>query len=190
MSDVLDRILRQRQGKAGMLPSPSGDPTSSQAGDRVVQIGGERGLPLAGGNAAPGSGDAHVREHDALLRAANAESDAEGTDNFGTFGWLRGTKERAVMLELRKKTGAILAVGYSWLEFVEYEPSDGITLWIPGRKVRLQGRNLNAAVDPDRPNVRLFEGLTRHRVPWVAVGGASREGHDDDKSVTIDRIDW
>lgn len=159
MSDVLDRILRQRQGKAGMMVSPSGDSAASQSGDRVVQPGGDR--------AAQSASDAHGREHDALLRAVSAESDAEGTDDFGAFGWLRGTKERAVMLELRKKTGAILAVGYSWIEFMEFDPSDGITLWIPGRKVRLHGRNLNAPADPERPNVRLFEGLTRHRVPWV-----------------------
>lgn len=167
MSDVLDRILRQRQGKAGMMVPPSGGHAAALGGDRVVQVGSDLANPLSGGHASPAGDVSNEREHDALLRAAGAESDAEGTDDFGAFGWLRGTKERAVMLELRKKTGAILAVGYSWIEFIEFDPSDGITLWIPGRKVRIQGRNLNMPADPERPNVRLFEGLTRHRVPWV-----------------------
>jgi hypothetical protein len=30
--------------------------------------------------------------------------------------------------------------------------------------VKISGRNLNAEV---RPNVRLFAGILRHRVPWI-----------------------
>jgi hypothetical protein len=31
-------------------------------------------------------------------------------------------------------------------------------------KVRITGRNLNANA---RPNVRLFDGIVRHRAPWI-----------------------
>ncbi|HEY4311657.1 MAG TPA: hypothetical protein VGN12_19580 [Pirellulales bacterium] len=88
----------------------------------------------------------------------------EYADDLGSFGWLRGVRERAMMLELRKKDGNILAVSYSWLERIEFDPSVGITLIVGGRQVRIMGRNLNGEV---RPNVRLFEGIVRHRVPWV-----------------------
>jgi hypothetical protein len=174
MSDVLDRILRQRQGKAGIMILPSDDPAAPIVGEGHPNA--PKSPQVASSVLSPNGG----AEFD----------DSEVADNFGAFGWLRGAKERAVMLELRKKTGAILAVGYSWIEFIEYEPSDGITLWIPGRKVRLQGRNLNAPASADRPHVRLFEGLTRHRVPWVAVqeGLVGELAHD--KKVTIERIDW
>ena len=85
-------------------------------------------------------------------------------DDLGAFGWLRGMHERAVMLELRKANGNILAVGYGWLERADFNPSEGITLHVVGRQIRIRGRNLNAEV---RPLVRLFQGITRHRVPWV-----------------------
>lgn len=165
MSDVLDRILRQRQDAAGL-----------RAADSVVDAGRT-------------PGEAVPRDASSILRPGiGPESDSDGSDDFGAFGWLRGVKERAVMLELRKKTGAILAVGYAWIEFVEYDPSDGITLWIPGRKVRIQGRNLNAPADPDRPHVRLFEGLTRHRVPWVREGERTSVIQRSDTNVVVDQI--
>ena len=86
------------------------------------------------------------------------------TDDLGSFGWLRGMRERATMLELRHKDGNITAIGYAWIEKIEFDPSHGITLHALGQVIKIQGRNLNAEV---RPSVRLFQGLTKHRVPWV-----------------------
>lgn len=40
----------------------------------------------------------------------------------------------------------------------------GIALHLAGQKIRIKGRNLNAEA---RQNVRLFEGITRHRIPWI-----------------------
>ncbi len=113
--------------------------------------------------------------------------DAETTDNLGSFGWLRGIRDRAVMLELRRKDGNVLAVGYGWLEKVEFNPSDGITLSIVGQKIRIKGRNLNAEV---RQSVRLFEGITRHRVPWLQEADEPDSLEADDKATVIDRIEW
>lgn len=86
------------------------------------------------------------------------------TEDLGSFGWLRGMRERATMLELRKKDGNITAIAYAWIEKIEFDPSEGITIHALGQQVKIQGRNLNAEV---RPGVSLFQGLTRHRVPWV-----------------------
>jgi hypothetical protein len=108
-------------------------------------------------------------------------------DDLGTFGWLRGMHERAVMLELRKTNGNILAVGYGWLERAEYNPSEGITLHVVGRQIRIRGRNLNAEV---RPLVRLFQGITRHRVPWVqeiSELAAMRAGKGE---TVVEAIEW
>lgn len=77
---------------------------------------------------------------------------------------LRGMRERATMLELRKKDGNITAIGYAWIEKIEFDPSEGITIHALGQQVKIKGRNLNAEV---RPGVSLFQGLTRHRVPWI-----------------------
>lgn len=90
--------------------------------------------------------------------------ESAGLDDLGAFGWLRGVRDRAVMLELRHKDGKIEALGYAWLEHAEFNPSDGITLHFAGRTVRIIGRNLNKEA---RANVRLFAGIVRHRVPWI-----------------------
>ena len=104
------------------------------------------------------------------------------TDDLGSFGWLRGMRERAVMLELRHKTGNVTAIAYAMIEKLEFNPSEGITLHALGQKFRIQGRNLNGEV---RPNVRLFEGLTRHRVPWIQEAFSGNNGN----CTAIDRIE-
>jgi hypothetical protein len=91
--------------------------------------------------------------------------DARGAiDDLGAFGWLRGIHERALMLELRRKDGNIVAFGYAWLEHADFDPSEGITLHFGVKKIKITGRHLNTEI---RSNVRLFAGLVRHRVPWI-----------------------
>jgi hypothetical protein len=93
-----------------------------------------------------------------------ASADGEAADDLGAFGWLRGVQDRALMLEIRHKDGRVTAKGYSWLQSAEFDPSEGITLNFSGEMIRILGRNLNA--EP-RPNVQLFAGILRHRVPWI-----------------------
>lgn len=123
-----------------------------------------------------------------ITRDDNAPgADAEGTDDLGGFGWLRGIQARAVMLELRKKDGNILAIGYGYLDHVEFDPSEGIRLSVAGRKIRIKGRNLNEAV---RPTIRLFEGITRHRVPWVRESDRAETMEAGKDATVIDSIAW
>jgi hypothetical protein len=105
--------------------------------------------------------DKYTRPRPDDVASAN---DNEGADDFGAFGWLRGVRDRAIMLELRHRDGKISSFGYAWLERAEFDPSEGITLHFAGRSVKIAGRNLNAEL---RPNLRLFAGILRHRVPWV-----------------------
>ena len=38
------------------------------------------------------------------------ESDSDGTEDVGgAFGWVRGTRDRAISLELRKKDGSVVS---------------------------------------------------------------------------------
>lgn len=108
-------------------------------------------------------------------------------DDLGSFGCLRGVRERAVMLELRKKTGHILAVGYGYLERAEFDPSEGITLLVLGRTIRLKGRNLNTDASP---GVTLFGGICRHRVPWVQEASRGTLMRATDTMPVVDAIDW
>ena len=117
----------------------------------------------------------------------DAELDQEPHDDCGAFGWLRGVRDRALMLELRRKDGSIKALGYAWLQLAEFDPSTGITLLFPAATVRLIGRNLNAE---SRPHVRLFDGLIRHRVPFVQEADESTLMRSSQNDTLVERIEW
>jgi hypothetical protein len=111
--------------------------------------------------------------------SSDSADESQGVvDDLGAFGWLRGVQERAVMLEIRHKDGRISAFGYAWLDQADFDPSDGITLHFSGKSLTIAGRNLNAEI---RPNLRLFAGILRHRVPWIqeADGAALIEAAKD-----------
>ena len=113
--------------------------------------------------------------------------EVESLDDLGSFGWLRGVRDRAVMLELRKKDGNILAVGYAWLDKAEFDPSIGITLHTGGQTIKLRGRNLNTEA---RPNVRLFQGITRHRVPWIQEADEPTVMEAQGQGTLVEQIEW
>lgn len=115
-----------------------------------------------------------------------SEPDVPQADDLGAFGWLRGVGDRALMLELRLKNGRIVAQGYAWLERVEFDPADGITLTFTGKTVRIIGHRLNTEV---RPLVRLFDGLVRHRVPWIVETGRSAALGAASQGVVVERIE-
>jgi hypothetical protein len=60
-------------------------------------------------------------------------------------------------------------------------------LHVHGDKIRIKGRNLNAET---RPEVRLFQGIARHRVAWVQE--ADRPGTMNGRETTtiIEDIVW
>lgn len=92
------------------------------------------------------------------------DGEDEAPVDLGAFGYLRGIRDRAIMLELRCRNGNVVAFQYQWLERADFNPSDGIVLKFGVTTVKVTGRNLNANA---RPNVRLFDGIVRHRVPWI-----------------------
>jgi hypothetical protein len=116
---------------------------------------------------------------------SSASPEVEAADDFGAFGWLRGVQDRAIMLEIRHKDGRVTAKGYSWLQSADFDPSSGITLNFSGETVTIVGRNLNSE---SRPNVRLFAGILRHRVPWIqeADGPTAHEAAKD--AVVIEEV--
>lgn len=89
---------------------------------------------------------------------------AEPEASVSSFGYLRGVRDRAQMLELRKKDGSSVAFAYSYLDRASFDPSDGIRIKFPGTQVHLIGQRLN---DPVDRGLRLYELLLRHRVTWI-----------------------
>jgi hypothetical protein len=112
--------------------------------------------------------------------------DVDGTENCGAFGWLRGSKERAIFLEFRLKDGNVFAVGYTWLEKVSYNPSEGITLKFTNASIRIAGRNLAGQM---RPGLSLLNGILTHKVPWVAQADSAAAMLADKQAVVIERIE-
>jgi hypothetical protein len=96
--------------------------------------------------------------------------------------WLRGPRERAVSLELRKKNGAIVAVAYGFINRVEFNPSEGITLRCGQEKIFIKGRGLNAEI---RSQIRLFQGIIRHRVPWIQEADPATLLRADKNAVSV-----
>lgn len=85
------------------------------------------------------------------------------------FGFLRGTKDRALMIEFRLGTGDTVTLPYSWLGPVRFNPSVGLLLKFTGDVVTLvliRGSNLDAAVGGGAVNLT-NRGLHRHRILWV-----------------------
>lgn len=118
---------------------------------------------------------------------ADEISDADGTEDLGAFGWLRGPRDRCNMLELRKRGGNVLAIPYGFISTILFDASDGIAIRCGDMSILIKGRNLNGEA---RPQVRLFQGLTRHRVPWVAEIGKTDQLRLPADAVVIQSIEW
>jgi len=114
-------------------------------------------------------------------------SEPDGSEDMGAFGWLRGPRERAVMLELRKRDGAVVAIAYGFINRVEFNPIEGITLRCGQDAIRIKGRGLNSEI---RPQIRLLQGITRHRVPWVTEADHSSALQAGKNGVVIESIEW
>lgn len=122
------------------------------------------------------------RPLDAL--AGEPEEDAE---DLGAFGFLRGMQTRSLFVELRKRDGESMAVASSFIDRIHFDPSEGITLHCGSRTISISGKNLNKEI---RPNVTLFQGLTRARVPWIAETDQAVALQAPKDAVIVDAIKW
>lgn len=116
----------------------------------------------------------------------SAANDLGEVDDLGSFGFLRGVKDRAAMLELRLKDGNSVAFDNGWLRKVEFNPSEGITLHFGGTDtVRIIGRNLNR---PNAANAQLLRGIHSHRVPWIQEASEPDLLQSKDDATVIEQI--
>ncbi len=129
--------------------------------------------------------DRYARPESCAERVVGLDS-TEAGESHECFGWLRGnSRDRLAMLELRKKDGRILAVGYGWIERIEFDPAVGIALHVHGQTIVIKGSGLNTEV---RPSIRLFDGLVRHRVPWVHE--SERTAELTSPQLVVESITW
>lgn len=112
--------------------------------------------------------------------------DNEAVEDIGAFGWLRGMRARVTMLDLRMRNGNRIAIAYSWIERIDFDPSVGIVITAGRQRVQIAGQNLNIEV---KVGVRLYEGLASQRVLWVREGGSVQCFVDMSASVcSVDKI--
>ena len=137
------------------------------------------------------SDNSMIQKYTSRVREFDADSvvgsDAEGAEDLGSFGFLRGTRDRAMMLELRKKTGNIRGVAYGWIQTIDFDPSSGITLYVGDATITIKGRNLNTVA---RQQISLLGGILRHRVPWIVESDQSAVLQADNKSLVVEAIEW
>lgn len=117
------------------------------------------------------------------------DDESDTPQDLGCFGYLRGLRDRALMLELHKKDGSVTAIAYAYIEIITYSPDpphDGITLHAAGMKIRISGTNLNTK--PDAAGISLLSALTRHRVPWVKEASQSNDMNRSDDQPCVDAI--
>jgi hypothetical protein len=82
-------------------------------------------------------------------------------------------------------TGDILAIGYSWINRMQFNSAE-ITLYCGDDKIIIRGRNLNSET---RPQLRLFEGLTKHKVSFLQEADRSALLQSE-KEVVVEAIEW
>lgn len=133
-------------------------------------------LPGLAGSGPRPAGDAKDEGDEAACRA---------------FGFLRGQRDRALMVEFRLATGDTVALPYSLLGPVRYNPSAGLLLRFTGDLVTLvliRGSNLAAAVGGGSVNLT-DRGLHRHRVVWVREMDAGEVSAAGRTEPTVDAIE-
>ena len=103
------------------------------------------------------------------------DADAEQVAPGNAYGFVRGGRERASMVEFRPGKGAWESLGYAWLERVQFQPAGQLRLvFVTGHRVLLTGRNLG----------RLRDLLTNHRLTWVQETDALQaQALDEDAAV-------
>lgn len=81
--------------------------------------------------------------------------------------FIRG--ENPVRLEIREANGNSRSFPYSSLEYIDFNPSEGLTLAFSTCEVELKGQNLG----------RLYEALNSHAVKCVLVAPGKSAEEDD-----------
>lgn len=120
-------------------------------------------------------------------REDSLENGSDPIDDLGCFSWLRGIRDRAPMIEFRRKDGRSVAYDYTLLRKVVFDPSEGITLKFDSETVYIEGRNLD---DESTPGIQLLRGILYHRVPWVREMSEAELMGAPENAAVIERFDF
>ena len=128
---------------------------------------------------------------DRRSRPALKEAEESDAESCAAFGYLRGLREQALMLEVRFRNGNREWYPYGLLGPVRYNPSVGLLLRFTGDVVTLvliRGSNLDSLVHQGAINLT-DRGIQRHRVLWVREMDEAELRGAPRGEPTIDRIE-
>lgn len=121
------------------------------------------------------------------LPSPPGDGDSASVTDTPCFGWIRRGTSWNGMLQLRKRTGNILAIAYHAIESMEFNPSEGIIIHARGRRILISGRLLNGGGNQPAP---LFDLLSRQRVAWVQESKGSDTSITDCGAADAIELDW
>jgi hypothetical protein len=120
------------------------------------------------------------------------EAEADGSEaSCGAFGYLRGLREQAAVVEFRFRNGNTRGFTYNLLGTWQFNPSEGLLLKFSGDLVYLvliRGSNLNRPLNEGAIDL-IHAGLQRHRVLWVREMSEEEIRQVGDKGPSIDSIE-
>lgn len=102
--------------------------------------------------------------------ASDAGEASAMSEDYPSYGILRGASAYALMLDLRLRTGDHTALPYAYLDAINFDASGTLNLSFGARTVTVEGRNL-------RP---IFEQLLTHSIRFLQEQrGAADDGAAD-----------
>ena len=105
-----------------------------------------------------------------IVSSFTSPAGGKGATGEGISYGLRAEQQgHVLMLDVRLRSGVRLALPYSYLSHVNFDPSAAIEAVFSSHAVTIQGRNL-------RP---VYEGLLVHRVEWLQEGAPRHDPHPE-----------
>ena len=121
---------------------------------------------------------------------ADKDSKDSGEECCPAFGFLRGLRDWAPMIEFRFRDGNSIWFPYGWLGPWKYNPSEGLLLKFSGDQiyvVLLRGSNLDKPLNEGAINLTTG-GLQRNRIVWIREMSQEDIQKVADSAPTIDSI--
>jgi hypothetical protein len=119
------------------------------------------------------------------LAPTTDSTEQDSAEDHGSYGVLRVMRDRAAMVELRKRDGEIQAIPYALIEKLRFHPDNGITIYTLGSEIHIKGRHLNIN---GGAKLGLFNGLCRQRIAWIQENPRSLGA--DAQTAIIESIGW
>lgn len=111
------------------------------------------------------------------------DQEAEETiSNNPFYGIERQPSERAIMLDVQLESGDRKGLPYTYMGFIDYDPSEGIVIEFMEKKIKILGRNLS----------KLYDYFLQHRVTFIKENIGDYDGTKEEdlfiESIKMDEI--